>query len=270
MIIDAHLHCSGSETAADVLRSLDDAEVDIGVLLAPFLSGDYRLGDRAALQRANEHLGALVQGHEDRLVGFAVVDPSLPGADDDLRRAAETHGLRGLKMVPSGWYPYDDAARRVYSVAEELRMPILFHSGIFIDGKSGRFCRPVFYEAVRNHPKLRVTLAHLGWPWSDEAIAVGLIDLINGVNADDCQFRFDISFGAPPIYRKSMLEKALAVLTPGLLQFGSDRFLPCPGADIIAARKEVEQLLDELEVQPRDRERLMSGTARAWLDATAR
>jgi predicted TIM-barrel fold metal-dependent hydrolase len=84
-------------------------------------------------------------------------------------------------MVPAGWYPYDDCAHRIYETASALKIPILFHSGIFIDGKSGRFCRPAFYEAIRDYPDLRVTLAHLGWPWPDEANAVGLIDLINGV-----------------------------------------------------------------------------------------
>src|SRR5207253_7782196 len=64
---------------------------------------------------------------------------------------------------------------------------------------------PSFYEAVRDHPGLKVTLAHLGWPWCDEANAVGVIDLINGVHPDDSQFRFDISFGPPPVYRRRVL-----------------------------------------------------------------
>jgi hypothetical protein len=144
-------------------------------------------------------------------------------------------------------------------------MPILFHSGIFIDGKSGRFCRPTFFEAIREHPRLRVTLAHLGWPWTDEANAVGLIDLINGVPPDNSQFRFDISFGAPPAYRLDVLSKAIAVLTPELLQFGSDVFLPCPG-DLIKSRiDDVIALLARLNVDKHDRERIMGGTAAAWL-----
>ena len=89
----------------------------------------------------------------------------------------------------------------MFAAAPACGLPILFHSGIFIDGRSGRFCRPTFFEAVRDYPTLRITLAHLGWPWCDEANAVGLIDRINGVDADDSQFRFDISFGPPPIYR---------------------------------------------------------------------
>jgi predicted TIM-barrel fold metal-dependent hydrolase len=269
LILDAHLHCSGGETARDVLDSLDEAGVDVALLLAPFLNGPYTLKDRDSLRAANLHLSRLVKHSPDRLVGFAVVNPLHQEAADDLEQAALGLGLRGVKLVPSGWFPFDDCAHRVYARAAALNLPVLFHSGIFIDGRSGRFCRPTFYEAVREHPNLRVTLAHLGWPWCDEANAVGLIDLINGVEPHQCQFRFDISFGPPPIYRREVLEKALAVLGPRLLQFGSDRFLPCSGAHIRSAIDEVTALLDELQVKEEDREQMMWGTAANWLALTA-
>ncbi len=265
MIIDAHLHCTGTEHADEVLRALDEAGVEAGILLAPFLSAGYRLGDAASLRAANTHLGNLVRGHRDRLIGFAVVNPALPGAVEELRRAVESHGLRGLKLVPSGWYPYDDCAHAVYAIAAELRLPVLFHSGIFIDGRSGRYCRPVYYEAVRDHPGLRVTLAHLGWPWTDEANAVGIIDLINGVDPDASQFRFDLSFGPPPAYREPVLRLALAVLTARLLQFGSDCFLPCSGRHIAERIGWLTALLDVIEVDAASRARIFAGTAAAWL-----
>ena len=265
MVVDAHLHCTGKESAADVLRALDDAGVDVGVLLAPFLSNGYSLHDGTSLKRANDHLAKLIRGHADRLVGLAVVNPALPGAADEAARALSNLKLNGLKMVPSGWMPDDACAHAVYAIAADHHAPILFHSGIFIDGRSGRFCRPVEYEAVRAHAGLRVALAHLGWPWCDEANAVGLIDLINGVPPDASQFRFDISFGAPPIYREGVLRNALAVLTPALLQFGSDRFLPCSGAEIRAAITTVNDLLDLLGVEASARQRIFAGTAAAWL-----
>lgn len=265
MLIDAHLHLSGRERVEEVLQSLDSAGVDSAVLLAPFLTDPYHLDDRDQLRLANRHLSHLVQGHTDRLVGFAVVNPLHHSAADDLEFAITDLKLRGLKLVPTGWYPYDDCAHRVYERAAELGLPILFHSGIFIDGRSGRFCRPTFYEAVRDHPGLRVTLAHLGWPWCDEANAVGVIDLINGVNPDESQFRFDISFGPPLVYRRDALHKALAVLGPGLIQFGSDRFFPCSGAHIREMIDEVQRLFDELDVAAADRARIMGGTAAAWL-----
>lgn len=264
MRIDAHLHCSGRETADDVLRTLDEADTDLGVLLAPFLSPGYSLHDPASLRRANAHLARLVRGHGDRLVGFAVVDPRQPGAVQDLERAVD-EGLAGVKMVPSGWYPHDEAVQPLFAAAAQRALPVLFHSGIFIDGRSSRFCRPVFFEALRDHPGARVTLAHLGWPWTDEAIALGLIDRLHGVPDDDCAFRFDLSFGAPPPYRRELLRRALAVLGPGLLQHGSDCFLPCPGAELVARRRELERLLEEIAVPQAVRERIFGGTAAAWL-----
>lgn len=264
MIIDAHIHCSGEEKVDDVLHSLDHACVDKAVLLAPFLSGRYSLHEENSLRLANQYLARLISNHGDRLIGFAVINPSLSNACDDLCLAHDL-GLHGLKMVPTGWYPYDDCARRVYETASRFKTPILFHSGIFIDGKSGRFCRPAFYEVIRDYPELRVTLAHLGWPWTDEANAVGLIDLINGVTPDASQFRFDISFGAPPVYRLEALQKAIAVLTPELLQFGSDVFLPCSGDVIKSKIDEISDLLEQLEVDKRGRERIMGETAAAWL-----
>lgn len=117
MRIDAHIHCTGDETADGVVRALDAADIDVGVLLAPFLSPGYSLDDAASLRRANAHLGRLVRAHPDRLVGLAVVDPRDADAASDLRRAREDHGLAGVKLVPTGWYPYDDAVQPVFAEA---------------------------------------------------------------------------------------------------------------------------------------------------------
>lgn len=269
MIIDAHLHCTGDETASDVLDALDDADIDIGVLIAPFLHNGYSLADPAEMRRANEHLSRLVKGHADRLFGLAVVNPSLPGASDELRHAVETLGLRGAKMVPSGWYPESEVVQSTFAVASELKLPLLFHSGVFIDGRASRFCRPIGFEPLRDHPGARVTLAHLGWPWTDEAIALGLIDRINGVPDDACAFRFDLSFGPPPPYRREVLAKALEVLGPGLLQFGSDCFLPCPGREIAERRGWLRDLLVEFDLDAAALERIWSGSAAAWLGIDA-
>jgi hypothetical protein len=150
-------------------------------------------------------------------------------------------------------------------VASELALPLLFHSGIFIDGRSGRFCRPAFFEVLRDHPGARVALAHLSWPWTDEAIAVGVIDRINGVAPEAAAFRFDISFGPPPSYRLEVLRRAIDVLGPELLQFGSDCFLPCSGAQLAERRLWVVDLLDRLEVRAAARDSIFRGTAAAWL-----
>jgi predicted TIM-barrel fold metal-dependent hydrolase len=265
VIIDAHLHCTGRETRDDVLRALDEAEVDVGVLIAPFLGDGWSLTSARSLREANRHLARVVRGAPDRLVGLAIVNPALPGAALDLRDAIEDLQLRGVKMVPSGWYPDDPRVQASFAVASELGLPVLFHSGIFIDGRSSRFCRPAGFEPLRDHPGARVTLAHLGWPWTDEAIALGLIDRINGVPDDRAAFRFDLSFGPPPPYRREVLARALEVLGPGLLQFGSDCFLPCPGAELRERRRWLEDLLAGFALDAGVRDRIFCGTAAAWL-----
>jgi hypothetical protein len=62
-----------------------------------------------------------------------------------------------------------------------------------------------------------------------------------------------------------VLERALAVVGAGLLQYGSDCFLPCSGAAIAERRRWVEDLLDEIGVDDPARERIFGGTAAAWL-----
>jgi predicted TIM-barrel fold metal-dependent hydrolase len=262
--LDAHLHCTGRETADDVLRALDEARVEHGVLLAPMFAAGWQLGDADLLARGNRHLARLVNGHADRLSGFAVVHPLHASAADALQRAVDA-GLVGLKTVPSGWFPGDDAVQPLFERASALRLPVLLHTGIFIDGRSSRFCRPADCEPLRAHAGLRVTLAHLSWPWTDEALAVGLIDRIHGIADDDAFFRFDLSFGAPPPYRHALLRRALDVLGPGLLQFGSDCFLPCAGAELRDRQNTLEALMDELALDEPTRARLWGGTARAWL-----
>src|SRR6185312_9707069 len=99
-----------------------------------------------SLNSANRHLSTLVRGRAERLVGFGVVNPLLAHAVAQAMYALDDLGLHGLKMVPSRWVPSDACAQAVFAVAAQRHKPILFHSGIFIDGRSGRYCRPVEFE----------------------------------------------------------------------------------------------------------------------------
>ncbi len=221
-------------------------------------------------QVAAEHPGLRTFGSLEELADAGAEAVAISTPADTHTALTEQALALGFAVVCDKPFALDaEAARGSVERAERLGLPILFHSGIFIDGRSGRFCRPTFYEAVREHPGLKVTLAHLGWPWCDEANAVGVIDLINGVAPDASQFRFDISFGPPPVYRREVLRRALAVLGPGLLQFGSDLFLPCSGQHIREMLDEVARLFDELEVEAPARARVMGGTAARWLRLSA-
>jgi predicted TIM-barrel fold metal-dependent hydrolase len=137
--------------------------------------------------------------------------------------------VRGLKLVPHGFAPDAACLTPVYALCATARLPILFHCGIFISGRCSHDCRPAAFEAVRAHPDLVVVLAHMGWPWTDEAIAVALMDPLRGARP---QILLDTSPGTPPVYRRDAMTKAFQVLGSELLLFGSDRFLPVDGRQL--------------------------------------
>jgi glycosyltransferase involved in cell wall biosynthesis/predicted TIM-barrel fold metal-dependent hydrolase len=244
--VDCHLHLSGGETAEQVLGSLDEAGVEAACLIAPFLErGSWVPRTGAALQLANDELLDVVAHAPDRLWGLIAVDPRDRSAPRLIERYAAAPGMRGVKMVPHGWSPAGRQVRRVYAVCESLNLPILFHSGVFIAGRHSHVCRPALYEAVRDFPRLRIVLAHLGWPWVDEAIAVALMDILKSRSP---QILLDMSPGTPPTYRQEALQRAFVTLGASVLLFGTDAFLPV----------EPEELADRAT---RDRESLREAGA---------
>jgi len=55
-------------------------------------------------------------------------------------------------------------------------MPILIHTGLtFANRFSIKFNHPLLFDDIaRKHPKLKVCLAHMGWPWVWDAVAVAI------------------------------------------------------------------------------------------------
>ncbi|KPK62952.1 MAG: hypothetical protein AMK73_05500, partial [Planctomycetes bacterium SM23_32] len=223
MFSDCHIHCRPDADGGDVLKAMDAREMEKAVLLAP------------AMTDSNEELAASIRiiarvcaPDPDRLIGFAWIEPTLSGAVDHVRQAAEA-GLRGYKMIPDHWYPYEERFFPVYEAIQETRKPLLFHSGIlFGNMDSSRFCRPAFYEVMLHFPKVKFALAHISWPWTDECIAVAgrMRAAAQRGQAAGMQMYVDITRGTPDVYRLDALEKALAYLGPERLVYGSDDLAP--------------------------------------------
>ncbi len=107
-------------------------------------------------------------------------------------------------MVPAGWYPDDADVIRLYGTIAELGMHVVFHVGIFLDGREGKYCRPALYEGLHQVPGLRAQLAHVGWPWIDECLAVLSMETeLHGQDAERWQLRADLSFGPPDDWQLS-------------------------------------------------------------------
>jgi len=91
-------------TAPGLLTLMDGAGIDKAVV-----SSASAIAYRNA-QAGNEEVHAEAGPHRDRLIPFAVVNPSYAGWQDDLRICHEGFGMSGLRLYPR-WHNYTLADR---------------------------------------------------------------------------------------------------------------------------------------------------------------
>lgn len=154
----AHLgtarHSGRTQTPSDLLRAMDRAGVDRALLLPFPIVEDMR--------REHDLIAAAVRAHADRFTGAACIPPFIPEIDfrDELRRCAESLGLRALKLQPQ-YQPLNPVGSRsdfLFAAALEHRMPVIVHTG-----SGAPFALPSLYiMPARKFPDLPIILGHAG------------------------------------------------------------------------------------------------------------
>jgi uncharacterized protein len=86
-------------TAGSLLKLMDARKIDRAVV-----SSAAAITYRNA-QSGNEEVDAEVKARRDRLIPFAVINPTYAGWEDDLKVCHESFGMRGLRLYP-GWHNY--------------------------------------------------------------------------------------------------------------------------------------------------------------------
>jgi predicted TIM-barrel fold metal-dependent hydrolase len=107
-------------TASSLLGLMDAKQIDKAVVSSA-AAITYR-----NTQAGNEEVAAEVGRHRDRLIPFAVINPSYAGWRDDLAACHEELGMRGLRLYP-GWHNYslsDPCCRELVHAATERRMVV--------------------------------------------------------------------------------------------------------------------------------------------------
>jgi predicted TIM-barrel fold metal-dependent hydrolase len=122
----------------------------------------------------NEDLSTYIRGTDTPVYGLASIDPSKSGAGLAAEHAIRDLGLHGFKLAPTyqGFHPWCQEARDVYEVAETYNVPIMYHQGAAFAAESLlEDARPALLDKVaRDHPRLKLIVAHLGQPWCEEVI----------------------------------------------------------------------------------------------------
>jgi len=261
MYADCHVHCGPDADGNKALRAMDERQMEKVVLIAPHMTGS----DQEVVESLHL-IETICAPDPERLLGFAFVDPSLPGAVDHVKMARD-RGLKGIKLMPDHWYPYEERLFPTYAAIEEARLPILFHSGIlFANMDSSRFCRPASYEVMIHFPKVKFALAHISWPWTDECLAVAGRFRAAVRGTEGMQMFVDITRGTPPFYRADALDKALKYLGPERLIYGSDDRLP---GDFRRSRQGIDRdreiICEELGWTEEDFQKIARENIEAWL-----
>ena len=238
----------------DLLRLLDEEGVERAALInyvAPEVMG--------FTEAANDWIAAYTRDHRDRLVAVGSVHPRHSrDPRGDTRRLFEKLGIRMLKIHPphqvlaaNGYRVGDEGLAAIYATAEEMRRPVMIHTGTSIfPGARNRFADPIAVDDVAvDFPRLSLILAHAGRPLYMET-AVFLARRHPNVH-------MDLS-GIPP---KKLLEylPRLEELSDKCL-WGTD--YPSPG--VLSIRRNIEEFL-ALPLSEAARERILWSNAATLL-----
>ncbi len=260
MLVDFHHHLLNEPDYADHLaeecRRLGIERVCCSGLGLPSRNwlGDLSPGNGDVLQA--------MERYPDLILGLGVIRLGRDGPEVVDRLRGE--GFVGLKTTRPGARYDDPAFWPVYGRAEELGLPILFHTGFVLttdrdrqDAVSSDAMRPVCLDLVaRRFPGLRFVAAHLGMPWHEEAACLArfhphaYVDLTGspgGWRNRRAPAWFDEQFYWPQAWRKVV--------------FGTD----VHWRDMEATLADHRRILSLCNVPPDVQADIFGGTAARWL-----
>ncbi len=200
-----------SVTVDMMITSMDSAGVDKAVVVGVDAETTF------SYKVSNDAVYNAVQESNGRLIGFAGVDPHKGRlALKELERAIDELNLKGLKLMPHLHMlnPNDPKMYPIYELAQELNIPVLFHTGTqFHAGTKIKYCKPIDIDDIAiDFPELRLIIAHFGYPWYEEALAV--------VRRNENVY-FNIAGWSPKYIPEIVIKQMNSILSDKVL-FGTD------------------------------------------------
>lgn len=126
---------------------------------------------------SNDEVAEIVSRYPDRFKGIASVDISRPMEGiREVRRCVKKLGFIGVRIVQWYWNlpPTHRYYYPIFAECVELDIPVCLqvgHTGPLCPSETGR---PIPYidEAALDFPELKIVCGHIGYPWTEEMIAV--------------------------------------------------------------------------------------------------
>lgn len=153
---------------AATIRAMDQAGVGKMLTSAWFAPGKTMI--------SNDEVASFVAQAPDRLIGVGSADIARPmEAVREVRRCVAELGFKAIRVLPWLWGvpPTDRRFYPVYAACAELEVPFctqIGHTGPLMPSEPGR---PLYLDQVAlDFPELKIVAGHIGYPWTQEAIAV--------------------------------------------------------------------------------------------------
>lgn len=170
MIVDCHTHINLAADDVGTSEHFAAAEmVDVCVVLA---TADGPSED------ANKKLAQYVNKHKEKLVGFAVMEPSKDKVStNNLKPIRDKLGLKGVVLYCSacGFHPTHSRAMKLYESAQELGLPIFFHNSGAAMGSGAvlEYAQPYLLDEVaREFTALKFVIGNMGVPFVEQTLSM--------------------------------------------------------------------------------------------------
>ena len=161
----------------EYVAKMDRAGIERSLLIA-VRAGDMRMKYSFAIPY--ERIAGYCEQFPGRFHGLAGIDPSRPMEGlRELERGIRDYGFVGAHLYPHWFYEPPNAPRYYpfYAKCCELDVPIMMQIGHCLDYQRDRVLpsvgRPIALDQVAiDFPELKLIGIHLGWPWTEEMIAI--------------------------------------------------------------------------------------------------
>lgn len=169
MIVDCHTHINCATKNVDVSELLAAAEtVDICIVLA---------APEDSSEDANKKVSDFVGRHKEKMIGFAVVEPTEDKIGvKNLAALTDKLELKGTVLYCSqcGFHPAHSKAMRFYESAQELGLPVFFHnSGALGPQAVLDYAQPYLLDEVaREFSDLKIVIGTMGSPFIGQALSM--------------------------------------------------------------------------------------------------
>jgi uncharacterized protein len=151
-----------------IIAAMDEARVEKALLSAWHTQDGWLI--------SNDQIAEVVKRFPNRFVGIASVSLDDPSAPRELESAIKEYGFKALRIIPWVWNrpPNHESYRPLFAKCVELGIPYctqVGHTGPRMPSEPGR---PIPYldEVALAFPQLKIVAGHIGYPWTDEMIAL--------------------------------------------------------------------------------------------------